>query len=121
MAKAISAGITPVMITGDHKITAIAIARDIGIYKDGDMALTGAELDGLDDAALSRMLPNVKVYARVNPEHKLRIVKAWKGRGDIIAMTGDGVNDAPALKESHIGVAMGITGTDVTKRRPTWC
>ncbi len=113
--KAISAGITPIMITGDHKMTAVAIARELDIFRDSDMALTGAELDRMGDGEFSTLLPRIKVYARVNPEHKLRVVKAWRNRGEIIAMTGDGVNDAPALKEADIGVAMGITGTDVTK------
>lgn len=115
VAKAKSAGITPLMITGDHKFTAVAIASELGFFTRGDMALTGEELDAMDEPAWKEALPKIKVYARVNPEHKLRIVQAWKERGDVIAMTGDGVNDAPALKEADIGIAMGITGTDVTK------
>jgi Ca2+-transporting ATPase len=113
--KARSAGITPLMITGDHKATAIAIGTELGIYRDGDIAITGEELDRLSDKEFIKELPRIKIYARVNPEHKLRVVKAWKGRGETIAMTGDGVNDAPALREADIGIAMGITGTDVTK------
>lgn len=113
--KAQNAGITTVMITGDHKLTAIAVAKDAGIFKNGDTALTGAELDQLSEAEFSKILPDVKVYSRVSPAHKLRIVKAWKAKGEVIAMTGDGVNDAPALKEADIGVAMGIAGTDVAK------
>ncbi len=110
-------GILPLMITGDHKLTAIAIARDIGTYTDGGIAVTGAELDSMDEHAFREKVPHIKVYERVNPEHKLRVVRAWRSRGDIIAMTGDEVNDAPALKEANIGIAMGmgITGTDVTK------
>ena len=108
-------GIRTVMITGDHKVTAAAIARQIGILQEGDQALSGQELDRLDDSALDQVLERVSVYARVSPEHKIRIVNAWKRKGKIVAMTGDGVNDAPALKSADIGVAMGITGTEVAK------
>lgn len=111
----IAAGIRPIMITGDHKVTASAIAKQIGILQEGDEALSGGELDELDDQALDRKLEHVSVYARVSPEHKIRIVNAWKRKGKIVAMTGDGVNDAPALKSADIGVAMGITGTEVSK------
>ncbi len=109
------AGIKPVMITGDHKGTAAAIAREVGIYKDGDMVLTGVELDTMSETSLERIAQNVSVYARVSPRHKLMIVRALKKLGNVVAMTGDGVNDAPAIKEADIGVSMGITGTDVTK------
>lgn len=109
------AGIATVMITGDHKNTAVAIARQLGFFKEGALALSGEELDALSEEEFNRSIGKIAVYARVSPEHKLRIVKAWRKRGDIVAMTGDGVNDAPAVKEADIGVAMGITGTDVTK------
>lgn len=108
-------GIRTVMITGDHKVTASAIAKQIGIFQEGDQALSGGELDDLDDQTLDQKLERVSVYARVSPEHKIRIVNAWKRKGKIVAMTGDGVNDAPALKAADIGVAMGITGTEVSK------
>jgi len=109
------AGIRPVMITGDHKITASAIARDLGIMREGDSAYTGAEVEAMDDASLREAVRTASVFARVSPEDKLRIVKAFKSNGEVVAMTGDGVNDAPALKLADIGVAMGITGTDVAK------
>jgi Ca2+-transporting ATPase len=115
MAKCRTSGIRTVMITGDHKNTAVAIARELGFYGDDSRALTGEDVDRLDDAALDAAVEKVAVYARVSPEHKLRAVRAWRRRGEIAAMTGDGVNDAPAVKEADIGVAMGITGTDVTK------
>ena len=109
------AGIMVVMITGDHKLTAMAVAREMGLLGPGDRALMGEELDKISDEELGRDVERVRVYARVSPEHKMRIVEAWKRKGHIVAMTGDGVNDAPALKRAGLGVAMGITGTDVAK------
>ena len=112
---AIQVGMKPVMITGDHKITAIAIAKEMGIYKEGDLALTGDELSKLSNVEFEKSIEKISTYARVSPSDKLRIVETWKKKGKVVAMTGDGVNDAPALKRSDIGIAMGITGTDVTK------
>lgn len=109
------AGIRTAMITGDHKETAVAIARELGLQRNDDMALSGAELDGFTDEQLTQQVEHVTVYARVSAEHKLRVVQAWKRNGAIVAMTGDGVNDAPAIKAADIGVAMGMAGTDVTK------
>ncbi|MEM3551439.1 MAG: cation-translocating P-type ATPase [Candidatus Bathyarchaeia archaeon] len=109
------AGIKAVMITGDHKLTAIAVAKEVGIFKEGDMVLTGAEMDKLSDKEFEEIVEKVTVYARVSPEHKLKIVNALKKKGHIVAMTGDGVNDAPAVKAADVGVAMGISGTDVTR------
>lgn len=110
-----TAGVRAVMITGDHPLTAVAIARDLGITGDDGVAVTGAQLEVMDDAALAEAVKTTDVFARVSPEHKLRIVQALRNQGQVVAMTGDGVNDAPALKTSDIGVAMGITGTDVSK------
>lgn len=115
VARAKEAGIRTVMITGDHKVTAVAIAKKIDIFTDGDLALTGLELDALSDEELDQQIERVAVYARVSPENKIRIVNAWQRKNHIVSMTGDGVNDAPALKKADVGVAMGITGTEVSK------
>ncbi len=115
VAECYAAGIRPIMITGDHKLTAVAIARELDIFRDGDLAITGADLDAMSQETLEKDIERYAVYARVSPEHKMRIVQAWQARGRVVAMTGDGVNDAPALKTADIGCAMGITGTDVAK------
>lgn len=115
VAKCQSAGIRPVMITGDHPATALAVAQQVNIANDSEIEITGLQLDALSDGQLAGKVGNIAVYARVSPEHKLRIVEALKANGEVVAMTGDGVNDAPAVKMANIGIAMGITGTDVTK------
>ena len=115
VAKAIRAGIKPIMITGDHVVTGRSIARKIGIFQKGDMVLDGATLEKMSDEELARDLEKISVYARVAPEHKIRIVNAWQAKGKVVGMSGDGVNDAPALKQADIGIAMGITGSEVSK------
>jgi Ca2+-transporting ATPase len=115
VAKCVEAGMKPVMVTGDHLSTAVAIAREVGIYREGDIAVHGAELEKLSDEELDKKVEKISVYARVTPHHKLRIVDAWRRRSKTVAMTGDGINDAPALKKADIGVAMGIKGTEVAK------
>lgn len=115
VAACVAAGIRPIMITGDHRVTAAAIAEKIGILTEGTRAVEGSVIDGMSDEELQALVPQVSVYARVTPEHKIRIVRAWQERGELVAMTGDGVNDAPALKQADIGVAMGMTGTEVAK------
>ena len=115
VAQCYAAGIRPIMITGDHKLTAVAIARELNLFRPGDLALTGEDLDFMPQQMLEEDVEKFAVYARVSPEHKMRIVKAWQGKGKVVAMTGDGVNDAPALKSADIGCAMGRSGTDVAK------
>ncbi len=115
VAQCYAAGIRPVMITGDHKLTAVAIAKELDIFRPGDLAITGEDLDFMPQTMLERDVEKFSVYARVSPEHKMRIVRAWQAKGHVVAMTGDGVNDAPALKAADIGCAMGLTGTDVAK------
>ena len=115
VAQCIQAGIRPIMITGDHKVTAAAIAKRIGILKHESEACEGSEIDHMSDQELEKFVEGISVYARVSPEHKIRIVKTWQRKGNIVSMTGDGVNDAPALKQADIGVAMGITGSEVSK------
>lgn len=115
VAQCYAAGIRPIMITGDHKLTAVAIAQELNIFQDGDLAITGADLDFMPQELLEQEIDKYAVYARVSPEHKMRIIQAWQKKGRVVAMTGDGVNDAPALKAADIGCAMGITGTDVAK------
>ena len=115
------AGIRPIMITGDHKVTAAAIAKRIGILENESEACEGAEIDRMSDEELKNFVEGISVYARVSPEHKIRIVRAWQDKGNIVSMTGDGVNDAPALKQADIGVAMGITGARYPKMRRRWC
>jgi P-type Ca2+ transporter type 2C len=119
VAEAHRAGVRPIMITGDHPVTAAAIAVELGIVERGARALVGSQLQAMGDEQLREAARDVSVYARVAPEHKLRIVRALKANGEIAAMTGDGVNDAPALKAADIGIAMGITGTDVARGRQT--
>ena len=117
------AGIDVVMVTGDHKLTAVAVAKELNLLGENDeegKVLTGEELEKMSDEQLVEVVEKVAIYARVSPEHKMRIVKAWKAKGRIVAMTGDGVNDAPALKMSDIGISMGITGTESRKKRRTW-
>ena len=115
IAQAQAAGMRVVLITGDHKITATAIAKEAGIFKEGHVILTGEEVETMSDIALSQRLDNVYVFARVTPDHKLRIIQAYKRRGEVIAMTGDGINDAPSLVAADLGIAMGKIGTDVAK------
>ncbi len=116
LAEAFRLGVKPVMITGDHPITAIAIGKKLGMFREGDRVISGVELDWMDDQQLVSVVNQVSIFARVTPEHKLRIVQAYRRAGHIVAMTGDGVNDAPAIKAAHVGIAMGRTGTEVTKQ-----